>query len=223
MMMAAFDPNFSDAITDEDAVKLNRAGEEVSILKNKVQLSIDAQKTPLYGDTIFLNITGYTKTAYRMQVFTKYLGQYTVKAWLEDDFLKTAKEISFTDTSNIVFDINKTVTASIDPRRFRIVFGKTSFAEVSTPPVEIKTEIKIAGNPVRDKKLRFEHHNLVSGSYSIRIFNALGQLVNLQTLFIEGGTGIQTINLPVSLASGNYYLNINNNSGIRLNQAFILQ
>ncbi len=123
--LAAFDNSFSNLVGNEDAVKMPNAAENVSILHDTVDLSIDARKKPRQCDTLFLNTARLTKPQYSFKIFTQQMQSDTILAYFEDVYLYTRQLISYIDTSSFVVDINTGIPASCAANRFRIVFYNT--------------------------------------------------------------------------------------------------
>jgi hypothetical protein len=109
----------------EDAAKILKTGENLSMECQHELLSINARKLPENSDTILLNMTSITKPQYILQIFTKKLESSALEPYLEDTYLNTSRLLSLTDTNYIPFDINTTIPASIEPNRFHIVFRKS--------------------------------------------------------------------------------------------------
>lgn len=205
--LAAFDSGFSNEVTNDDALKMKRPGEELSIFHNGSLLSIDQRQLPVITDTIYLYGTSLTKAGYRLQIFSKYMAQYPVPAWLEDTYLQTGRQLSYTDTNKIIFSVNKSVAASSDPKRFRIVFGKSSFTAPPNSEYIVKPALKIVKD-AGEHKLVFRAPGLEPGNYVYRIFNSAGQLVASRPIAIENGNDFQYIGLPSILSPGSYFLQL---------------
>jgi hypothetical protein len=205
--LAAFDANFNNAVTNEDALKLTRAGEELSIINHGSLLSIDERKLPVVTDTIYLYSSSLTKTSYRLQIFSKFMEQYPMRAWLEDTYLQTGQQLSYSDTNKIIFSVNRSVAASFDPNRFRIVFGNSSFNAPSSPGSSEKPVLKIVQYQ-GDHKLLFRAPGLKPGNYVYRVYNTAGQLITTRSIAVENGSDIQYIGLPATLNGGSYFLQL---------------
>jgi hypothetical protein len=200
--LAAFDPAFSNAVGKEDATKMTNAGEVVSISNGKSLLSIDARQMPAENDTIFLNIAKLTKPQYTLQIFSQKING--IKAYLEDKYLKTSHSLSMSDTNKIAFNITADA-ASFDANRFRIVFGKSDLQQIVTAKT---TGLKVFPNPVKDQQIHLQLSGAEKGSYTLRLINAQGQLVQRQLLAYDGITNNIVITLSKKLTSGIYYLQL---------------
>ena len=129
--LAAFDGNFQNSVTNEDASKIMNAAENVAIAEGNNLLSIDTRQMPKQNDTLFLNISKLTKPQYTLEIFAQQVDA-SVTPYLEDKYLKTFTPLSLTDTNHIVFNITTDAT-SFDGNRFRIVFDKPSTGILTTP------------------------------------------------------------------------------------------
>ena len=129
--LAAFDGNFQNSVTNEDASKIMNAAENVAIAEGNNLLSIDTRQMPKQNDTLFLNISKLTKPQYTLEIFAQQVDA-SVTPYLEDKYLKTFTPLSLTDTNHIAFNITTDAT-SFDGNRFRIVFDKPSTGILTTP------------------------------------------------------------------------------------------
>ncbi|MDB5190566.1 MAG: C-terminal target protein [Segetibacter sp.] len=133
--LIAFDSSFTNEVSDEDGIKMAGTTEGLSTVVGTAILSINARRMPTVKDTIFLNLERLTKPQYTLQVFARKMAGYSVAAYLEDTYLNTLRQLSYTDTSDIIFTVNSD-PASFRANRFRIVFR-----QLNTLPV-IFTSIK---------------------------------------------------------------------------------
>ena len=123
--LAAFDPGFSNQVGSEDASKLSLKDERLAIETQNQLLSIDARKMPLDGDTIYISMAKLNKPLYTLQIFAKQMDNSSLEPYLEDNYLKTSRLLSLTDTNFINFSINTGTPASFNANRFHIVFRKS--------------------------------------------------------------------------------------------------
>jgi hypothetical protein len=198
--LAAFDPAFSNKPGKEDATKMTNAGEVVSILNSNTLLSIDARQMPKENDTLFLNLSKLTKPKYILQIFSQKLNN--ISAFLEDKYLKTFHPLLLNDTNRIEINIT-TDAGSFDANRFKIVFGKSDMQPIITAK---KSEIKVYPNPVKDQQIHIQLTGIEKGTYTLRLINSQGQLVQKQSLIYDGITNNIVIPLNNKLVTGIYYL-----------------
>ncbi len=65
-------------------------------------------------------------------------------------------------------------------------------------------------NPVTNGVVGLQMNNVEKGTYSVKIFNSIGQELFSTNLKHDGGSATQTIQLGRSLAAGRYTMNISN-------------
>jgi hypothetical protein len=121
-VVAAFDNEFSNGITADDASKMVNTAEGLAIANAGELLSIDARMIPVHNDTIFLNVSKLTKPQYTLQIFAKEMEGNGVEAFLQDRYLNTLQPLSLYDTNRVDFTVSPLAPASADLNRFRIVF-----------------------------------------------------------------------------------------------------
>ncbi|HMG68490.1 MAG TPA: T9SS type A sorting domain-containing protein, partial [Chitinophagaceae bacterium] len=85
-----------------------------------------------------------------------------------------------------------------------------------------KSSISIYPNPVRGKQLTLQLNNLQKGSFSVKVFNRMGQQVSQSQLDISEENMTRTLQLPSGIESGTYNLIISNGI-LRLNKTFIIE
>jgi len=205
--LAAFDGNFSNSVTNEDASKIMNAAENVSLAEGNNLLSIDERLMPKQNDTLFLNITKLTKPQYTLQIFANQLNGL-VKAYLEDKYLKTYLPLALNDTNSITINISSDA-ASFDVNRFRIVFDQPSTGVLTTQN-SIKPEIKVFPNPIKDQQINFQLTGIEKGAYNFIILNSMGQQMFNEPFNYDGSAAKQNISLTKKLAAGVYHLQIVN-------------
>lgn len=85
----------------------------------------------------------------------------------------------------------------------------------------IKT-ISVYPNPIRGNRVSFQTSDLVKGTYSVEVINAMGARVYQQSVNHAGGAINQSLSLP-NLQSGSYTLRINGTSSSSIHKITILQ
>ncbi|HEY5464152.1 MAG TPA: T9SS type A sorting domain-containing protein [Hanamia sp.] len=122
----AFDNSFPDRIDKNDAIKLNNAGENFGIKKDSESFAIEAIPPVTQADTIFYDMHNLKQQNYRLVFIPKnmFLG---LNAFLIDQYLKTEKAISLSDSTFINFSITSDTTSSV-ANRFMIVFRPSAEA-----------------------------------------------------------------------------------------------
>jgi len=122
--VAVFADEYTNAVNEEDADKLENNAENLFIFHEK-QISIEHRHIPTANDTIFLRLTQITSGAnYRLTVNTANFVQGTVEPYLYDKYLNTVRLLKAADTSIISF--TATADTNTYKNRFRIVFRASS-------------------------------------------------------------------------------------------------
>jgi hypothetical protein len=118
-------------IDTSDATKLTNSGENISILKNEKNLSIESKALPVNGDTIYLRMWQMVNnTAYTLTLFG---GDFAsaVPAYIQDTYTNTERLVKIGDTTNLTFTALTANTATF-ANRFRVVFRGTTTLPLST-------------------------------------------------------------------------------------------
>ena len=205
--LAAFDGNFSNSVTNEDASKIMNAAENVAIAEGNNLLSIDTRQMPKQNDTLFLNISKLTKSEYTLQIFAQQVDG-SVTPYLEDKYLKTFYPLSLNDTNRITINITSDA-ASFDVNRFRIVFAQPS-GILTTTNTTLKPEIKVFPNPIKNQQINFQLSGIEKGEYNLNLNNSMGQQIINQIFIYDGSAAKQNISLTKKLPAGVYHLQIVN-------------
>jgi len=83
--------------------------------------------------------------------------------------------------------------------------GRTTYSAVVRVVENVKQAFTIYPNPVSGRQFALQFTGQ-AGTYSLRMFNAGGQMVKTETIQHAGGSISRTVDLPVSLPSGQYFL-----------------
>lgn len=86
----------------------------------------------------------------------------------------------------------------------------------------VKPSFSIFPNPVVEKEIGIKVSDLEKGKYTLNIYNGNGQKMFETFLDNKGGLSLQTISLRQKLTSGNYTIQLSNQTTI-LNQSIIMQ
>ena len=180
--VAVFNNNFTKVIGDKDSKKLINGGENIFINQSNTDLSIAALPVPAENEEINVNLSQIVSgTTYQLQVDAKQFTTSGVEVYIKDKLLNTivpaTEGINFTATND---------AASYG--RFSVIFKA---AKVS--PVIVKGAVSIYPNPVSNGKFNLQMSNMEKGTYTVRVFNNLGQEVMNSTINNEAGTAVKTI------------------------------
>jgi hypothetical protein len=141
-----FGTSYSDSLDwSKDVQKLLNLTEQISILKNSQDLSIERSALPEAGDTIYLSVAGLQQSPYQLVIGTTNFARPDIKAFLVDAFDSTSTPILLGDTSvNVNFTVT-TVPGSYAANRFSIVF-------TATPPATV-TYSNVTATTVQNKNI----------------------------------------------------------------------
>jgi hypothetical protein len=126
----AFDEIFSNKIDGDDAMKINKGGENFAIKRAENNLVIEARENIKALDTIFYELSNLSKQDYKF-VFIPQNFQTDLKGYLVDQYLNVEKEINLNDTSLVTFSVTSDA-ASAKSNRFFFVL-KRSAAKAIVP------------------------------------------------------------------------------------------
>ncbi len=116
-----FDNSFSNVVDNLDVRKVNNTYDNLTIKTNAKNLVVERRMLPTVADTIFLNLSNTRVANYWFEIDPSVLSNTGLEAFLKDKFLQTETAISFSDVTNLNFDITADA-ASRATDRFMIVF-----------------------------------------------------------------------------------------------------
>jgi hypothetical protein len=204
----AYDSKFSNNISQEDAMKMVNAKENISILSNDEQLSIEGRNSPSIFDSVKLNLTQFSEgEKYQLVVNTTDFVNKGLQPYLVDKFTNTTTLLNLLSVSTYSFIV--TANENSYNNRFVIVY-RTNISDNKDILVKIaeKQNINVSPNPVVDKKINLAVSNLPIDTYQVNIYNSNGLLVFKTKLDYLGGTLNQTIQLPRNISAGNYTISL---------------
>ncbi|MFP5042615.1 T9SS type A sorting domain-containing protein [Parasediminibacterium sp. JCM 36343] len=194
--VAAFDDRFTRQYGDEDSRKMLNEKENLSLVEEAgaLELSIDGLPSPKQGDVLSLKLSQLAaNTIYRLQVDAGMFKAEGLQAYLQDAYL--GKQIAIGSDAT-VYEFSSTGVATESSNRFSIVFGK---AAATTPIAEIGiSKLVVYPNPAKNHTANVQLANLAKGSYTISVYNALGQQVILKNIWHNGGTASYPMSLKVA-------------------------
>ena len=117
----AFDPEFSNNIDGDDALKFSNDGENFGLKRDGKILSIEARAPLSAFDTIYYNMRNLAQRTYQLRFSPVNMQSAGLQAFLLDKFLNTSTPLSLSDSSfvNIAITAN---AASSAADRFKVVF-----------------------------------------------------------------------------------------------------
>jgi hypothetical protein len=117
----AFDQGFSDSIDGDDGMKISNSGENFGILRYGEFLAVEARAPITSNDTIFYKMSNLRQQTYQFRFVPENMETDNVQAFLMDNYLNTATNISLTDTTFVNVSITSNA-ASAASNRFKVVF-----------------------------------------------------------------------------------------------------
>lgn len=202
-VMTQFNPSFSNAVDQDDAIKLNNVGESVALVRSNTKLAVESRSPLQNNDTLFLQMSQMRIMQYQFDFIPRDLEGYShLQAFLEDEFMDMLIPISLTDTTRISFSVTS-APGSYAPNRFRLVFK-----EMGALPV---TFTQISATRKNDKSIDVRWHveneismqdYVVERSGNGRDFTGIA---NMTPRGSNGGSFSYHINDRFPLAGNNYY------------------
>ncbi|MEN9568990.1 MAG: hypothetical protein RL172_221, partial [Bacteroidota bacterium] len=118
--VAVFASKYADAVDADDAGKMNNFGENFGILRNNLQLVVEARQPVKDTDTIFYNMKKMKQQAYRLELTPQNFDAGVI-AYVEDSYLRNVSPLNMGVPNNIDFTVNAEA-ASAAADRFRVMF-----------------------------------------------------------------------------------------------------
>ncbi len=191
--VAVFDNRFSKQYGDEDSRKMQNPKENLAIVEAENDLAIDGLALPKENEEIHLKLSQLApNTTYRLRVDADMFKAVGLQAYLQDAYFNKQTAIRSEAT---VYEFTSTGVATEMSQRFSIVFGKKPTA---TPITQATTEgqITLFPNPTNGKATSVRLTEMAKGSYTIAVYNTLGQQMMVKTIWHNGGT----FSYPLTLA-----------------------
>ena len=82
--------------------------------------------------------------------------------------------------------------------------------------------VLVAPNPANNDKLQLKVAQLLKGSYTLTVTDALGRVFCQKELVYDGVSGVMELKFPTIAKSGSYYVKVNG-EGVGFTEAFIIQ
>ncbi len=179
---AIFANNYSNSVDQNDAEQIANWDEDIALLRNGKELSIESRKTITANDTLFLKI-GNLRAAqanYRWVIQPEFLNLPGLTAFMEDAFTNTSTPISLTAATTINFTVSSNA-ASIVSNRFRIVFKVSAALPVTITQFKAQQKgnnVQLAWNTVNELNI---HHYEVEKSTNAQQFTAIAKVMSTST------------------------------------------
>ncbi len=120
-----FDNNYDNNIDRLDSRKQFNFGENLTIVKDTIELVAERRKFPVESDSIQLAISGMKKMTYQLKLFGSPLQDHSLATFLKDSYLNKETFITAGDTTTYDFAIDANAASSAE-KRFSIVFKPTT-------------------------------------------------------------------------------------------------
>ena len=176
-------------------------------------------KAPLYVSDIKIKASVKAKTAVIdwSVVTEKDVKVYTVEHSTNGAEFAAINTTSAKNISNSNYSYTD-INANTGDNYYRIKAinkdGSVQYSSIAKVTIGDRREgISIYPNPIVGKTMNVQLSNIAAGTYAISMTNANGQQVMEQPLQHAGGSVTETVQLPVTLASGIYKLRVAGNSG----------
>ncbi|MER3471925.1 MAG: hypothetical protein C4330_11550, partial [Chitinophagaceae bacterium] len=127
------------------------------------------------------------------------------------------------DGSNVNYTVVDRVPNAVNYYRVKAIeiSGKVTYSNIAKISIGDGAPVGIYPNPVKNGELTVQLNNLAATSYSIRIYNAAGQMISNQVIKHNGGSATESIALPNAKA-GLYTITISGGD-TQINKTFIVQ
>ncbi len=186
--------NFTNAVNDEDAIKLWNSSENLAIFNANEYLSVDKRDSNLDTDNTLLYITNYSDLNYHLDISVENIFNVD-ELFLIDHYLTTQTPLS--EGQNLYnFNIDESIPTSFDPYRFEIGVINTLGSNDRD-----NFNIGIYPNPV-DKFFTIEMLQTNDRILGVQVFSIDGKLV--KNLEVEDFSN--SINVFVESLQGGVYV-----------------
>jgi hypothetical protein len=200
--IAAFYEGANAAADDADGKKMINSGENISFVRNAVNLSSEHYPLVTNQDILNLKIWNTQQAHYKLKLNTEEFTMVGVEAYLQDLYTGTTQPLNLDGSvQEYEFDVDPAVSAS-SGNRFRIVFTNIGLA-VTDPE---QGQLSIYPNPVTGGKVTV---SLPTGTFegcSYELINVLGQVVRQDQ--IANGNSSQVLISVTGLPTAWYALRI---------------
>lgn len=122
--VSQFAHRFSNAVDNDDALKLENTGENFSIIRDGTLLASEKMDVPGNGDEIPFNLAGFRAMNYTLEIVPEQMQFPRLSAYLFDRWLNSYTPVDLNDTSRYNFTISASSAGSYAANRFSIVFRK---------------------------------------------------------------------------------------------------
>jgi autotransporter-associated beta strand protein len=134
-VVAVYDNNYSATIDGNDAMQIANWDEDVAIVSNNKELSIESRPLADNGDTIFFNMARLREINYEWEFKAENFNAPGLTAYVQDAFTNTETAISLIGTTVVPFTVTSNA-ASKAANRFRVVYRTSGVLPVTLTSVK---------------------------------------------------------------------------------------
>ena len=205
--------NDSDAF---DAKKLFSFNENISLVRNGQNFSIEARPVPGFADTLFLNLFYLKQQQYNLRILPQnLLNDFPLQGWLVDKYIDSTIDIDMSDTSKYNFSANSDTNSY--KNRFMIVFKRlrqttpyvVSVNNAIVKNIKKERSIDIYPNPASKRNpVSIKLNNFENGEYEISISDIKGHILQVQSIQKFNSTNTFSILPNENWLAGNYVIKV---------------
>lgn len=139
--LTVYDDIFLNEVGD-DALKMNNFGENLGIVRDGVNLSVEQRKKINIYDTTFFVMWNMQQRNYRLRIINKNLNHLGLIGNFIDTYLNTRTPLLLNDTNYIDFTVNG-IPASSASNRFRVEYRNPLLEPLSSSFIAFSAESKV--------------------------------------------------------------------------------
>jgi hypothetical protein len=134
-VVTVYDNNYSAAFDGNDAMQIANWDEDIAIISNSKELSIESRPLADNGDTIFFNMARLREINYEWEFTAENFNAPGLTAYVQDAFTNTETAISLSGTTVVPFTVTSNA-ASKAANRFRVVYRTSGVLPVTLTSVK---------------------------------------------------------------------------------------
>ena len=201
--VAVYDNNYSATTDGNDAREVNNWDENISIDRDGKHLAIEQRPVITTCDSLPIFMNNMKQQAYEFEFTPSAFTNTSLEAALIDNYMGTRTPLSVTDAVVVPFTVTVD-SGSFAKNRFIVMFGR---AAVPVSPISnAKPAISVAPNPITNNEIRLLLTNLNKGTYTLILYNNLGQKIYSTAFEHSGGSTTKNIPLGINMPTGSYRL-----------------
>jgi hypothetical protein len=193
-------------IESEDGLKMSNAGSNLFVWNGANKISVEGRELFDNGDVVALGMTNLDQQNYELQIAPSNMNVQGLTATLHDAYLGTTQTVDLSNTTSYGFTVNSD-PASASSTRFTITFAAAPLAVNNV--VKNTAAVSAYPNPAIGNDVKVQISNLDKGTYSLSVYNTVGQLMTQQSFTHNGGAATESVNVS-KLAPGAYDVKVSN-------------